>query len=368
MKRFILLIITLLLIIMAAGCSGSEVKTETVTEPDPIVETETQTETTPQPEPEPEAEPEPETYTGPYSALTGLPTDKDLSSQRPYAFMLNNLKIALPQAGIGSADLIYEAVVEGGITRIMAVFADVPDIAEIGSMRSSRHYFLDLAQGLDAIYVHAGGSDYAYAAIKSRGITNIDGVNGSDYIFYRNASRRQTAGYEHSLMALPSKIPEYVEMKNLRTEHKDGYACNMVFTDEPQPNGESAGSVTVNFSSAKKTSFEYDTENKVYLASQNGNKYVDALDGEQVSVKNIIVIFAKVYQIAGDTKGRMETILTGSGTGYFACEGKYVPISWSKDTYASQFVFRQDDGSVLDFGRGVSYFGVVATGNTVTFK
>jgi len=368
MKRFILLVISLLLVFTAAACSESDGKTETATGPDPIVAPETATETESQPEPEPEAEPEAEAYTGPYSALTGLPTDNDLSARRPFAFMLNNLKIALPQAGIGSADLIYEAVVEGGITRIMAVYEDVPDIAEIGSVRSSRHYFLDMAQGLDAIYIHAGGSNYAYAAIKSRGITNIDGVNGSDYIFYRNASRRKTAGYEHSLMALPSKIPEYVEMKKLRTEHKDGYECNMVFTDEPQPDGESAESVTVKFSSTKNTSFEYDSENQIYLASQNGSKYVDALDGEQVSVKNIVIVYAEVYQIAGDTAGRMDTILTGSGKGYFACEGKYVPITWSKDTYSSQFVFKLKDGTTLNFGRGVSYFGIVADGNTVTFK
>ena len=92
--------------------------------------------------------------------------------------MFNNLKKALPQIGVGRADVIYEIVAEGGITRMMGVFQDLEGVGELGSVRSARDYYVNLALGHDAIYIHAGGSPQAYEAFNSWGVTHIDFVNG----------------------------------------------------------------------------------------------------------------------------------------------------------------------------------------------
>ena len=125
----------------------------------------------PIPEPVQEPEPEPEPvypYTNP---LTGEGLMEDISGKRPIAVMFNNLEKALPQLGVGQADVIYEIVAEGGITRMMGLFQDIQGAGDLGSIRSARDYYVNLAYGHDAIYVHAGGSPQAYDAIQNWGVT-----------------------------------------------------------------------------------------------------------------------------------------------------------------------------------------------------
>ena len=89
--------------------------------------------------------------------LTGEGCARDIAQKRPVAVMLNNLKKALPQLGVSQADIIYEAPAEGGITRMLAVFQSVEEVGNIGSVRSARDYYVSLAMGHDALYLHAGG-------------------------------------------------------------------------------------------------------------------------------------------------------------------------------------------------------------------
>ena len=110
--------------------------------------------------------------------LTGEGCARDIAQKRPVAVMLNNLKKALPQLGVSQADIIYEAPAEGGITRMLAVFQSVEEVGNIGSVRSARDYYVSLAMGHDALYLHAGGSPGAYAAIKNWGAAAFDCVNG----------------------------------------------------------------------------------------------------------------------------------------------------------------------------------------------
>ena len=102
----------------------------------------------------------------------------DLANARPVAIMLNNLKKALPQLGVSQADLIYELPAEGGITRMMAVFQSVEGVGDLGSVRSARDYYVSLARGHDAVFLHAGGSPQAYSAIKNMGVTALDEHGG----------------------------------------------------------------------------------------------------------------------------------------------------------------------------------------------
>lgn len=115
--------------------------------------------------------------------------------------MINNIKVACPQEGIAQADILYECLVEGGLTRLMAVISDYTSIGVLGSVRSARDYYIDMAQNHDAIYIHAGGSPQAYAELYARNIDYICGVNMyTPNTFYRDNTRMNQMGYEHSLM------------------------------------------------------------------------------------------------------------------------------------------------------------------------
>lgn len=305
--------------------------------------------------------------------LTGEETSTDLSAQRPVAIMLNNLKKALPQLGVSQADLIYEAPAEGGITRMMAVFQSLDGVGNLGSVRSARPYYVEMAAGLDAIYIHAGGSDGAYASIKKLSVSNIDGVNGphGGTMFWRDAARRKNAGFEHSLLTSGERIQALLsgKLSSMRQTHEAGYALPLSFTADGTPTaGNAAHTITLHWSNYKTGVFRYDTASGTYLVEEYGAPYVDGNTDTQVAVTNVLVIHTGVKNIPGDTDGRKDISLTGSGTGYFACGGKYIPIRWEKSSATAPFRFLTADGQPLSLGVGKSYINVADPSYPLTFE
>lgn len=312
------------------------------------------------PSPSPSVDPTP--YSGPTNPLTGLPTETEILNNRPYAIMINNIRVAQPQLGISKADIIYEILVEGGITRMMAVFQDVTNADVIGSIRSARPYFVDIALGLDAIYIHAGGSPDAYTEFVSTAIYHLDGVNGKKQdIFFRDKNRLKTMDFEHTLVTTAEKILKYLPTYGVNLEHKSSYTTNMTFSDNVTMAGElKAESIKAHFSSSKTTTFEYSAEDDLYAVSQYGTAYIDGNDKTQLSVKNLLILRTNINVISGDDKGRIDVDTTGSGTGTFYCGGKYVDIKWSRAKNSSQFIFTLVDGTELVFGRGKTYICIIS--------
>jgi len=322
---------------------------------------ETPVETTTEPSPEPTTVTEPE-YTGPVDPLTGLPTETDISGNRPLAIMINNHRQAQPQLGVSKADIIYETLAEGGITRMLAIFQDVTDVGVIGSIRSARLYYVDIAQSYDAIFIFAGGSDEAYTALSNRKITRLDGVNGSQtQIFYRDPNRKNL-DFEHQLVTSSDRIAKYFPTYNLKMEHDKGYTHNLSFAKDGTPeNGYTAMNFTVKFSSnSKTTSFSYNTEDMLYYLSQYGGDYKDGDDKSQVAVTNVLILQTSISAIPGDTAGRLKIVTKGTGTGYFVCGGRYIEINWSRANDTSQFVYTLKDGTPLVLGQGKTYVCIVS--------
>ena len=119
---------------------------------------------------------------------TGLMVSPEENNHRAVAVMINNIKEAMPQSGIEQADVVYEMLVEGGITRLLAVFTDYDDISKIGPVRSARMAYGIVSAEYDAIYIHYGGSEDGYAKIKAYKLDDIDGMN-DQLVFYRDNSR-----------------------------------------------------------------------------------------------------------------------------------------------------------------------------------
>ena len=316
----------------------------------------------PVPDPEPEPQPEPELpYTNP---LTGEGCETDVSQNRPIAIMLNNLKKALPQMGVSQADIIFEVPAEGGITRMLAVFQDVSDVGNIGTVRSARDYYVSLAKGMDALYLHAGGSPQAYTAIKDWGVAALDCVNGpyEGTLFWRDQTRKKSAGYEHSVVTSGEKITTLLPTYGYRLEHKDGYSYPMSFAQDAAPaGGQQADVITVEFSTYKTGVFRYDGDTGLYYVEEYGKPYVDGNNDEQVAVKNVLILQTDISQIKGDEAGRLSVRTTGTGKGKFACGGKITDITWSKPSHSEPMTFSTLDGQELEFGIGATYINIIGS-------
>ena len=356
-RRLFAFLLAIGMICTAAAC-GKQTPTEE------SAEQETQ-ETVPLPEAEPEPELIPEEPPEPAGTnpLTGLPMEPELEHNRPIAVMFNNLKAAQPQLGISQADIIYEVPAEGGITRMLGVFQSLDGVETLGSIRSTRPYYLELALGHDALLVHAGGSPDAYKDIRAWGVPNMDGVRGGNdaKIFWRDAERKKRAGYEHSLLTSGEAISAYLEDGPHRTTHQDTYTYAQEFTDDGTPiAGASAVQITVPFSHYKTGIFTFDPDSQQYTASQYGAPYTDGNTGEQPGFTNVLVLNTSIYPVKGDREGRLVVKLTGEGSGTYFCGGKAAPITWSKQDRNSQFVYRLEDGSPLVLGKGASYICIIS--------
>ncbi len=364
MKRLICLLCALSLLFLAACSPGAETPSPT---PEATPTAAPTLAPTPTPEPTPTPTPEPEFY----HPLTGLPVEEDLSDKKPVAVMLNNIKAAMPQQGNSGADIIYEVLAEGGITRMVAIYLDPSEVGIIGSVRSARQYFWELAQGHDAVYIHAGGSPEFYDNKARAGAFTVDGVRGkyssaSAGMFWRDYDRIPGKQYamEHTLVTSGEAILNMLNDTGLLT-HTEGYTYEMAFADDGTPAGGQDASVITAAFSKKSTVFRYDPESRLYRVEEYDAPYIDGNSNEQIAVTNVLVLqtSCKVY----DDKGRIDVDLT-SGGGYFACGGKLIPIRWEKGKAASQLRYFTEDGQPLALGRGKSYVAIIPTNRTVTVE
>lgn len=379
MKRIVCLLLALLMVALVA-CGTVDVPPTTLPETSSAPTTEpTQnptpaptTEPTAEPTPAPSADPTPEPTEEPpvvyYHPLTGLPTDTDLSGTKPVAVMINNLKQALPQQGVGQADIIYEVLTEGGITRMMALYQNPINVGPIGSVRSARLYYFQLALGHDAVFVHAGGSPNFYTARDNKGVATVDGVKGyyagsGAGIFWRDRTRIEghTYAYEHSLLTSGHRLATILTQNGLIKEHRTGFVNGMNFSENGEPmlaDGSSANLVLVPFSNYKTGMFRYQPGTGLYTVEEFGMPYIDGNDGSQVSVTNLLILQADTQVM--DSEGRLDIDLS-SGKGWYVCGGKLIPISWVKDKDDSPLRFLNSAGEDILLTPGRSYICMIPT-------
>lgn len=297
--------------------------------------------------------------------LTGLVSDVDLSNKRPVAIMFNNLRASLPQVGIGSMDLLYECLVEGGTTRLMGVVMNYEDIPVIGSVRSSREYYIDFAANHDAIYVHAGGSTEAYTQLHNRGTNNLDGVNM--YLpstFYRDAERRKTMSLEHTLMTSGAGIVSGIEYKNYRTTISKSFTNPLNFVSSSKiiriTADTAATHVIIPYNSVQFPQYIYNSGTRLYKRYQfNGIAHIDGADNSQLTFTNILVVICDHYD-TNDAKGHVNVNTVGSGDGFYITGGKYVKIKWAKATADTPISFTYENGTPVTLNCGKTMINIVS--------
>lgn len=299
--------------------------------------------------------------------LTGEETlSKTAVNKRPIGVMINNIKASLPQRGIAEADLYYEAVAEGGITRILALFSDVDKIPDIGSLRSARHYYLSLAMGHDAIYCHFGGSPYSLNYIKNNGIKTINFI--STAASYRDPNRVGKYAYEHTAFTDGERLKKAINKKGIKTDGNIADAYKFGDNAAVLSTGNAATSITVPFSGSTKATYTYDAATGLYKKGQFNANHIDSATGETLAVKNVFVLQTTIGSLANaDKNGRLDFDLSG-GTGYYACDGKIIHITWKKGGYNDPMKYYTLDGKELTVAPGKSWVSIISTNNAITYN
>lgn len=356
-KRLMLIIAVMSMIIGSAACSAAPAaETAEATETELIVETETVVESETQ-----SADDIPEGMMRSY--LTGELVPVETGEKRPFAIMINNIEASLPQSGIKYADIVYEAEVEGGITRLMAVYGDPTGVEKIGSIRSARHYYIDFARDNDAIYCHFGQSKYAEARIADESIKTISGLSSyGGQVYYRSTDRNAP----HNVYTTDEMLEKGVELTDNERNHPDTYKGHLTFSaiDYAPENGVDANKVSIPFDS--KPYFEYNTSDGLYYRYQYGEKHIDRESEEQLAFKNIII--QSVFEKTISDKGHQDLTLTGEGTGYFITHGKAIEITWKRASDKDVTRYYDKDGNEIELNIGKTFFEYVSNDKEITIE
>lgn len=352
-KLAAMMILALAVSMTAAGCGKEKEEPDVVDWTVPPVETEE--------EPEEEEPEEPEVlHEGEaQNLLTGEWLPQEETTNRPLAIMFGNTTDALPQYGIGEADVLYECLVEGGLTRLMGIYANYNDAPKYGSVRSCRLYYAHIAKVYDAIYAHYGQADIAKSFLNSDAIDNLNGLDGSveSLMYYRSGDRPAP----HNVFATPKGITAAIEKKGYRTTYRDDYTGQFLFSDGEEPvtlNGSDAYAMQTSYPNSR-TWFEYDAGSGLYKRFHYKKEHVDGETGEQLAFTNVIFQFVPGRVIDG--KGRMEFDTVGSGKAIYFTGGKCADITWKKDSLESSTLFYDETGSQLVMNTGKTSICIITT-------
>lgn len=328
-----------------------------------------------QPKIEKEAEPEVEKTTGEVVEEPEIPANQnlltglgDLSEEaigkRPVAVMVNNVEKAMPQYGIGQADIIFEIPVEGDVTRFMALYGDYTKVPKICPIRSCRYYFPAISQGFDAFYVNWGIDETVSDYLKSLNMDQIEGITNTGGLFGRDQDKRnQGYALEHTGYFDGTQLTSYIESKGLRTdlkEEKKGPAFSFNGMEEQiKPASSDCTSIQIDFGS-QSAAFTYDAEKMQYFKQINGNPQMDAVTGEQLGFTNVFVLETEIS--VKDDVGHKNLDWDGGtdAKGYYISNGGMQPITWSKEegNEDSYLTFYDEAGNVLNINRGKSYIAL----------
>lgn len=285
-------------------------------------------------------------------------------NDRPIAIMIDNHSDAWPQAGLQKAYMVYEIVVEGGETRLMALFKGV-DVPKIGPVRSARHYFLDYTMENDAIYTHFGESPQADSDIKKYTINEIDGIAEDGTTFTRV---RDKAAPHNAVTSIEKLITSAKNKKYNMTSTKES-VLNYVTDEVNLEEGQGAISVTIPHSQLQTVKYVYDEENKVYKRYARGKEQTDWDTKETVTTKNIIITFCDNYTLQdSENKGRQGIKNIGTFDGYYITNGKAIKIKCIKNAREEQTIYQDLEGNEIKVNDGNTFVNICPTNANVVLE
>ncbi len=295
-------------------------------------------------------------------ATDGVFTDADKANNYPVAVMIENLTVARPQSGLSEANVVYEALAEGGITRFMAIYSGNMKMWEVGPIRSARPYYVDWAEEYGALYMHAGGSQQAIADVKnSTKITDLDQFYNSQY--YWRDTERQVA-IEHTLYSSGEKMVYALRDKELP---KEGDFESWKFKEDTELSQRpiEEKNITIDFSSfSYKVEYKYNKDTNDYLRYQAGDIHKDKNDSE-IRAKDVIVQKVNTYLVDSQRLG-MDTV--GEGEAIIFVDGTAIVGTWEKKSENDRTIFYDVNGDEVKLNAGPIWVEIVPTDREIVYN
>lgn len=334
---------------------------------------------------EDDSTPLPKTVTGTYTETStkSVYTNENVTSSqantRPLAVMMPTDAAAQPSYGISYADILYEIMEEGGISRQMAIIPNWTGLSRIGNLRSCRLYYISAAKEWDPILIHFGGVAYMKGVINAPDMNNISGTYeygvggkapGAGY-FFRTSDRKAP----HNAYISASGIQKACVQQGYLTNLRAGYynPKHFTFADgvndlSGAPGVQSATSIDLSdIFPYSKSSFTYNASQGVYYKNIHGGPQKDAVNGKQISFANVIIQNTKWKQL--DKKGYLGfNMIDSTEDGYYFTKGKCIHITWKKTGDYSPTKYYDDAGNELKLNTGKTYIGVAQKGHTPKFS
>jgi hypothetical protein len=273
--------------------------------------------------------------------------------------MIGNSGEARPQTGLQAADVVYEAPVEGSITRLFCIFNDtLPEV--VGPVRSARVYYMRIQQEWDCAYAHFGGADVGEADVNAAAVsthikTRINFITGKYNNYYWRSKDR---GAPHNA---------YTNIKKLQTlMQQEAQGRTFLFDENATYDGDSFSEITIPFNGSKAV-YKYDKTKNVLVRYAGTKEFKDAATGNAVTVQNVIVQYAHFYH-NNLPSGLWLCDLLGSGKAEYFIDGKHVTGTWERKSYDLPTVFRDANGKEIVLRPGNTWIAVHPDSVKISFK
>ncbi|ASK61172.1 lipoprotein YerB [Virgibacillus phasianinus] len=284
--------------------------------------------------------------------LTGMESDEQVDN-RAIGIMVNNHTKARPQTGLSKADIVFEILAEGQITRFLALFqSELPDV--VGPVRSAREYYFELANGYNALYVYHGAANFVNDMIKERGIEHLNGSlhDNDGHLFKRESFRKAP----HNSYVQVGAIYDVAKSKDYPVKAKDKPLPFLEKAEAKNIDGDPASHVEIVYSDQPMEIVEYDYDEKAgkYTRYSDLKQTVELDSNEPILVDNIFIV--KTHHEVIDDAGRRAVDLTSVGEGYLIQKGKIQQVNWKNEDGR---IIPVKDGKKVGFVPGKTWINVV---------
>lgn len=280
-----------------------------------------------------------------FFSISGQEISEEQSKQRPLAVVVENHPDSRPQSGLSKADIVYETLAEGGITRFLAVFQS-NNINQIGSVRSAREYFAEIANEWGALFAHVGGSNEVISQLKKGKYKNLADAN--EYFNFDFFPRRNDKPEPHHIFTSTQKLRELIEYQKFSNQ---AVFSSWQFKNEAPATTSLISKIQIDFSrEGYEVGWEYDSLKNAYKRLQYFEPHIDELSKAQITAKNVVVQFVEVMPVLNDPLLQVDIDLFSGGKALVFLDGKVIEGVWKKSEDKTRFydLF----GKEIEFNRG----------------
>ncbi len=284
--------------------------------------------------------------------INGKLADKQIAHNRPLAVIVENHPDAWPQSGLSQADVVYETLAEGGITRFLALFQS-QDAKLIGPVRSAREYFAEIADEWGALFAHVGGSNEVISQLKNNAFKNVSDAN--EYYNFDYFPRQKNKVQPHHIFTSVQKLRELIAF------HKFSNQADYQpwqFKDEQQVASSTASRIDIDFSRAGyEAGWVYNRSNNEYERLQYFQPQMDEATGRQIAAKNIVAQLVSVVPVPNDKLLHVNIDMDSGGKAVIFLDGRVIVGRWKKENNRTRYY--NEAGEEIKFNRGLIWVELV---------